>query len=131
MSHPSLKRLDYHQAPKGNFLRQRSNCDVFPANTRLENAVAKRIVHATLAIKHPVLCAAAHTFARPENMPGHMSVLAADGRHALLTGSDFDRHRAVLTRKAVLDQLGGDKTPLVGNAPAMPTVSSHSDLPAC
>ena len=29
-------------------------------------------------------------------------------------GSDFDRDRAALTRKALLDQLAGDKTPLIG-----------------
>ncbi len=71
--------------------------------------------------------------ASPGHTPGHMSVLVADGGQSLMIGgdvlthtaisfaqpawrigSDFDRDRAVLTRKALLDQLAGDKTPLVG-----------------
>lgn len=71
--------------------------------------------------------------ASPGHTPGHVSVLVADGGKSLMIGgdvlthtaisfarpewrigSDFDRHRAVLTRKALLDQLAGDKTPLVG-----------------
>jgi glyoxylase-like metal-dependent hydrolase (beta-lactamase superfamily II) len=62
-----------------------------------------------------------------------MSVLVEDGSQRLMIGgdvlthtaisfacpgwrigSDFDRDRAVLTRKALLDQLAADKTPLVG-----------------
>ena len=71
--------------------------------------------------------------ATPGHTPGHMSVLVEDGSQRLMIGgdvlshiaisftrpewrigSDFDRDRAVLTRKALLDQLATDKTPLVG-----------------
>jgi glyoxylase-like metal-dependent hydrolase (beta-lactamase superfamily II) len=71
--------------------------------------------------------------ATPGHTPGHMSVLVEDGSQRLMIGgdvlthtaisfarpdwrigSDFDRDRAVLTRKALLDQLAADKTPLVG-----------------
>jgi hypothetical protein len=118
MSHPSFKRLDYHQAPKGNFLRHCSNRGFLTANARIENAVAKHVVRATPVIRHPVFCAAAHTFTRPESTKGRMPVPVAAGRQSLLVGIDFDRNRAVLTRKAPLDQLEDDKTPLVGVHPA-------------
>jgi glyoxylase-like metal-dependent hydrolase (beta-lactamase superfamily II) len=71
--------------------------------------------------------------ATPGHTPGHMSVLVEDGSQRLMIGgdvltntaisfarpewrigSDFDRDRAVLTRKALLDQLAADKIPLVG-----------------
>lgn len=69
----------------------------------------------------------------PGHTPGHMSVLIEDGSQRLMIGgdvlshtaisfarpqwrigSDFDRDRAVLTRKALLDQLELEKVPLVG-----------------
>jgi len=71
--------------------------------------------------------------ATPGHTPGHMSVSVEDGSQRLMIGgdvlsntaisfarpewrigSDFDRDRAVLTRKALLDQLATDKVPLVG-----------------
>jgi hypothetical protein len=114
MSHPSLKRLDYHQEPKGNFLRHRSNRGLFPARSRPEMPSQSALCTQLPRTGHPALCAAAHTFMRPENMRGHMPVLAADGRQPLMIGGDFDRDRAVLTRKALLDQLAGDNPPRSG-----------------
>lgn len=71
--------------------------------------------------------------ATPGHTPGHMGVLVENGGQRLMIGgdvlannaisfarpewrigSDFDRDRAVTTRKALLDQLASDKTPLVG-----------------
>ena len=71
--------------------------------------------------------------ATPGHTPGHMSVLIENGGQRLMVGgdvllntaisfarpdwrigSDFDRDRAVATRKALLDQLAADKIPLVG-----------------
>lgn len=71
--------------------------------------------------------------ATPGHTPGHMSILVEDGSQRLMIGgdvlshvaisfarpewrigSDFDRDRAVLTRKALLDQLATDRIPLVG-----------------
>ncbi len=71
--------------------------------------------------------------ATPGHTPGHMSVLVEDGSQRLTIGgdvlsniaisfarpdwrigSDFDRDRAVLTRKALLDQLASDRIPLIG-----------------
>lgn len=71
--------------------------------------------------------------ATPGHTPGHMSVQVESGSKSLVIGgdvlthtaisfarpewrigTDYDRDRAVLTRKALLDQLATDKTPLVG-----------------
>jgi len=71
--------------------------------------------------------------ATPGHTPGHVSVLVEDGGQRLviggdvlannavsfarpdwLIGSDFDKQRAVATRKSLLDQLTTDKMPLVG-----------------
>ncbi len=69
----------------------------------------------------------------PGHTPGHMAVLVENSGKSLIVGgdvlannaisfarpewrigSDFDRDRAVTTRKALLDRLATDKTPLVG-----------------
>lgn len=71
--------------------------------------------------------------ATPGHTPGHMSVMVENGGQQLIIGgdvlannaisfarpewrigSDFDRDRAVATRKSLLDQLATDKIPLVG-----------------
>lgn len=71
--------------------------------------------------------------ATPGHTPGHMSVMVENGGQRLIIGgdvlannaisfarpewrigSDFDRDRAVATRKSLLDQLATDKIPLVG-----------------
>ena len=71
--------------------------------------------------------------ATPGHTPGHMSVMVENGGQRLMIGgdvlannaisfarpdwpigSDFDRDRAVATRKSLLDQLVADKIPLVG-----------------
>lgn len=71
--------------------------------------------------------------ATPGHTPGHMSVMIENGGQRLIIGgdvlannaisfarpdwrigSDFDRDRAVATRKSLLDQLATDKIPLVG-----------------
>lgn len=71
--------------------------------------------------------------ATPGHTPGHMSVMLENGGQRLMIGgdvlannaisfarpdwrigSDFDRDRAIATRKSLLDQLATDKIPLVG-----------------
>ena len=71
--------------------------------------------------------------ATPGPPPGHMSVIIDNGGQLLMIGgdvlsnnaisfarpdwrigSDFDRDRAVTTRKSLLDQLATDKMPLIG-----------------
>ncbi len=71
--------------------------------------------------------------ASPGHTPGHMSVMVENGGRRLMVGgdvlsnnaisfarpdwrigSDFDRDRAVATRKSLLDQLATDKMPLIG-----------------
>jgi glyoxylase-like metal-dependent hydrolase (beta-lactamase superfamily II) len=93
---------------------------------KIENRIERRKAGDTVAPGIRYIATPGHT-------PGHMSVLVEDGSQRLMIGgdvlthaaisfarpewrigSDFDRDRAVLTRKALLDQLAADKTPLVG-----------------
>jgi glyoxylase-like metal-dependent hydrolase (beta-lactamase superfamily II) len=108
--------------------------DAFRGMATVTARVLKKIEDRTERLKAGDMVAAGLAYmATPGHTPGHMSVVIEDGGQRLVVGgdvllnsaisfarpdwrigSDFDRDRAIMTRKALLDHLAGDKIPLIG-----------------